>query len=228
MDFLQLIKKAQAEGADTLASPTFPFTPPGETPVTPPSTPEGKTILLQTDTTSVKVQDRITVRVYIDSDGSDITGFNINIDFDPEYFQAIDSDTGTTGVQVNYLDTTFEEVVNIRAEAAEDAETSIARTAAEIEFVALKTGTSEIKVVQTSSNMLSTSSVDILDSTNSINFNISAQAIEVDTNGDSQTPRIPDTGITDHASLVLASAGGLLLIIAGIYLRRITKGAKRQ
>jgi len=233
MNFLKLIQKAQAQGADTLAAPTFPFTPPGEPTPTPDPVTDGHTILLRTDSASIEAQDRITVRIYIDTDGSETSGFSVNIDFDPEYFQVIDSDEVVTGTQVNYIDTTFEDavntvnntsgIINLRAVAEEDNYSSLSRTVAEIEFIATKAGVSEIKIVQTSSNILSTSSVDVLDNVNSLNFNISAQSAQI-TPTDSTTPTlVPRTGISDHANLLFASTGGILLIITGLYLRKLAK-----
>ena len=239
MDFLQLIEKVRAQGSDTLAAPTFPFTPPGGSTVTPPPSSEGRNLLLQADSTSVKTQQRFKVRIFVDSDESEITGFSVNISFDPDYFRVIDSDTESNGVQVDYLDTTFDAtvntvnnengIINLRAEVEEADASSISRTVAEIELIALKTGTSEIEITQSNSNILSTSGVDVLDSTNSLNFNITAQTTQViPSDGSDETPLIPKTGITDQFDLLLATVGGILLIITGIYIRRISKREATQ
>jgi len=238
MDFLQLIQKVQAQGADTLAAPTFPFTPPGGSTVPPPSTDEGRNLLLQTDSTSVKTQQRFKVRIYVDSDESEITGFTVNITFDPDYFQVIDADTGTTGVQIDYLDSTFDTtvntvnndsgIINLRTEVEESQASSIARTVAEIELIAIKTGTSQIKITQSSSNILSTSGVDVLDNVNSLNFNITAQTTQEEPDDSDGTPIIPKTGITDQFDLLVALVGGVLLILTGIYIRKISKREAAQ
>jgi len=226
MDFLQLIQKVQAQGADTLAAPTFPFTPPGGSTVPPPSTDEGRNLLLQTDSTSVKTQQRFKVRIYVDSDESEITGFTVNITFDPDYFQVIDADTGTTGVQIDYLDSTFDTTVNT---VNNDSGIINLRTEVEeIELIAIKTGTSQIKITQSSSNILSTSGVDVLDNVNSLNFNITAQTTQEEPDDSDGTPIIPKTGITDQFDLLVALVGGVLLILTGIYIRKISKREAAQ
>jgi len=236
MNFLGLIQKAQATGADTLASPTFPYTPPG-TPVnnnTNPTT--GRNIILQSDTTSVKVQEEFKVRIYLDTKTSSIQSFSVNISFDPSYFQVVDSDSATDGVQIDYLDSTFSAktntannstgVISVRAEVESSAQaTTITRSVAEITFLPIKKGSSKITVVESNSNLSNTSGVDILDNTNSLTFSIDTQAIQPVTpsGGDTNNPDIPKTGFLDSASLITASIGGILLIATGIYIVRISK-----
>lgn len=234
MNILGLIEKVKAQGADTLASPTFPFTPPGGTPATPTTPSTGRNILLQTDTTSIKAQEKFTVRIYIDTNETEISGFTANISFDPDYFQVVDADSDTTGIQIDYLDTTFDAVINsanntsgiinLRAETEANQATSLSRTVAEIEFRAIKTGASEIEITQSSSNIISTSGVDVLDNVNSLSFNISAHTEEIiPTSSTTSHELIPKTGISDNINLLAASIGGLLLIITGIYIRKLSK-----
>ena len=178
------------------------------------------------------------MRIYVDSDESEITGFTVNITFDPDYFQVIDADTGTTGVQIDYLDSTFDTtvntvnndsgIINLRTEVEESQASSIARTVAEIELIAIKTGTSQIKITQSSSNILSTSGVDVLDNVNSLNFNITAQTTQEEPDDSDGTPIIPKTGITDQFDLLVALVGGVLLILTGIYIRKISKREAAQ
>lgn len=234
MNLLNLIEKAKAEGADVLASPTFPFSVPGSGSSTGTGTTvEGRSILLETDTTSVNSQQKFIVRIKVNSDETEISGFTVSVDFDPDYLQVVDADTSLTGTQIDYQDTTFEAAVNIvnntsglinlRAETEEGQTSSISRTVAEIEFVALEAGTSEVTITETNSNIISTSGVDVLDSTNSIKFNISTQAIDTTIDIEEEATSIPKTGISDNLDLLTASIGGILLITTGLYIRKLSK-----
>lgn len=228
MDFLDLIQKVKAQGADTLAAPTFPFTPPGGT--TPdPGNEEQNTITLQLDDTTVKVSDRFKVRVYINTTEENIKSFSVNISFNPNYLRVIDSDDTESGIQIDYIDTTFEDstneannttgIVNIRSEAS--SASGITRTVAEVEFLALKSGTSEISVIKANSNIVNSSGVDVLDETNAISLSIGSQSVIIPT--DSNPVIIPDTAIQDYSGLLLGAFGGLLLIFSGIYVTRLGK-----
>lgn len=243
-NFLGLIQQAQAAGADTLASPTFPYTPPGA-PVNNNTTPTaGRNIILQSDTTSVKVQTSFKVRIYIDTKTSSVQSFSANISFDPNYFQVVDADDSTDGVQIDYLDSTFTAttntvnnstgLINLHAEVSSSSQaTTLTRSVAEITFLPVKKGSSKITVVESNSNLMNTSSVDVLDNTNSLTFAIAAQTQQTqpttptNNNNNQGGTSIPATGFMDSASLITASIGGILLIATGIYIVRISRFTKR-
>lgn len=229
INFLNLIGQAKAQGADTIAAPTFPWTPPGGPPTPDPGDQDtGPKIALSTDNASVKVGDDFVVRVSVDTEET-ITGFSVSISYDPNFFLVIDSDEETEGVQVDYIDTSFipntnsvnseSGIINIRTETEEGQESSLSRTVAEIHLQARKAGTSEITINKENSNLLSTTGVDILNTANSLNINIAQKTVPIVTEEEPE-PYIPKTALTDHAGLILGSTGGFLLIIAGIYLNR--------
>lgn len=237
MNFLDLIQKVKAQGADTLAAPTFPFTPPGGT--SPPANgTKNHTILLQADSASLNVGDTVKVRIYISSTAENISSFSVNIAFDPEFVRVIDADETAAGVQIDYIDTTFRTqtntvnnstgIINIRAEAT--TASALTRTVAEIEFLALKSGTTEIEIITGNSNIVNTNGVDLLEEANAISLNISTTTEEPYPTQPPTTPSIPNTGIQDHPSLIIGAASGILLIIVGLYLNKIgsAKNHKKQ
>ncbi len=240
MDFLDLIQKARAEGADTVSAPTFPFTPPAGSGGSQQNNQNTNNILLQTDTVSINKQKRTIVRIYIDATENKISSFTISISFDPAFFQVLDSNTTESGTQINFLDSVFSEKTNtvnnstglITLQASVenmDQATTLARTIAEIEFIPLKEGASEIKIIEENSNLLNTSSVDILNSTNSINFNISSTNEQSSqNNGQNNTIYIPKTALNQDLKAILSITGGLLLISSGIYIIKLAKNGKNK
>ncbi len=225
MNFLQLIQKAKAQGADTLSAPTFPFNPPGQ-PVASP-TQNAPQIRLETDTVNVKTGDEIRVRVLIDTKGERITSYTVNIVYDPAFLRVIDADEVTGGVQINFLDETFAEslnqvnsstgIINLRANTTEAS--TVTRTVAEVEFMVIGTGTTEIEIVQSNSNLVNISGVDVLESTNTINLQIEAKTQQVVT---PTTPIIPSTSLKDHFGVAFTTLGAMLLV-AGLYLIKIIR-----
>lgn len=230
LNFLSLIQKAQAEGADSVAAPTFPFTVPGGGVVNPPATNEPG-ITLQTDSTNVEVGDEFKVKINVDSKTTNISGFTTSITFDPAFLVVLDSNTAEQGIQVDYLDTVFLPIANtvnnnsgiisLRSEAGENQQSTVNRTVAEIEFRAIKKGSSQIKVVEENSNILNVAGIDILSQTNALNINIASQT-NTGTNPP-PPPIIPKTGFADEAGILVMSISGILLITAGLYLSRVKK-----
>ena len=236
MDIRNLIQIAKAQGADTLASPTFPFNPPGGVVNPPVQTDDQHAITLATDKTQINTSENFRVRVTLDSQTEELGGFTITISFDPEYLKVLDSDLTVSGVQVDFIDTVYETTVNsannstgiitIKAEVPEGEETTLSRTVAEIEFTALKAGTSEVKMIQSSSSLVSTQGTDLLEETNSLNFNISTKTATDTTDGTTQPPGvIPKTGIYDNPAY-LSIFIGLLLVVIGIILTRTSSSEK--
>lgn len=234
MDFLDLIQQVKAQGADTLAAPTFPFTPPGGSTPPPSNNTNDHVILLQADDTSLKVGETTKVRIYISSTAENISSFTVNITFDPEYLKVIDADETATGTQVDYLDSTFKVqtnnvnnttgIINIQGKA--NTASAITRTVAEIEFTAVKSGNTEIEVIADNSNIVNTNGVDLLDQANSVSFSIGTSTEEPyqpqpQPSPQPGTPIIPNTGIQDYPGLIIGAAGGIVLIAAGIYLNKL-------
>ncbi len=239
MDFLDLIQKTKAEGMDSLASPTFPFTPPDNPNQGHNNTSDTNKIILETDSTSIQIQKRTIIRIYIDATEEKITSFTIGISFDPQFFQVIDSDTTEAGVQINYIEPIFNVTKNnvnnstgiitlqAKVENTEQAIT-LSRTIAEIELIPLKTGASEIKIIEENSNMLNTSSVNILSAVNSINFNINTNT-EQTTNTDNQnTIYIPKTALNQDTKAFLSILSGILLVVSGLFIVKTIKNVKNN
>ncbi|MBN1331449.1 hypothetical protein JW978_01020 [Candidatus Dojkabacteria bacterium] len=238
MDYLGLIQKVKAQGADTLASPTFPFNPPGGT-ITPTPTPvaDQNSITIETDSTQITTGENIKVRIAIDSQAEELGSFSITISFDPEYMKVLDSDLTLSGVQIDFIDSVFEATTNtannstgiitLKGEVAEGEETSLARTVAEIEFTALKAGTSEVKLIESSSSLVSTQGTDVLEETNSLNFNISLQTATTTNDTETTTITIPKTGIYDNPAY-LSILIGILLVAIGIILARTSSSEKTR
>ncbi len=233
MDFFNLISKAKAQGADTVSLPTFPFTPPGgSTPVTPAT--DKKIINVETDSTAVKVGADFRVRIKVETKDTKVSSFHVNISFDPNYLRVVDSDIAQSGIQVDFVDTVFKEelnnvnnttgIITVKGNIEADNATALSRTVAEIEFVAVKAGKSELKIIQDNSSLINTSGVDVLDEVNSINFNISTQTVIIDPADDDTPPVIiPNTGIPDYFGVIIGSLAGIILIISGIYIKRLPK-----
>lgn len=240
MNFLELIEKAKAQGADSLASPTFPFTPPGGVIPDPGDQPsaEATSVTMETNSNSVVAGETFRIRLIVDSQEDEIDNLTITISFDPDYFQVIDSDQTQNGTQVDFLDTALNEtansvnnttgIISLKAE-TEEVAASVTRTIAEIELTAIKSGTSEIKVLKSNSTLISPSGTDLLEDVNAINFNISTQSNQIDPSD--QDPiddgYIPKTGFYDDPAFLTIGLG-MLLIVVGIILTRISRGEKNH
>ncbi|MBD3279971.1 hypothetical protein GF389_00420 [Candidatus Dojkabacteria bacterium] len=241
MDILGLIQKVKAQGADSLASPTFPFDPPGEpaTPDTPDIDTETPSIKIEADSIQVTTGENFKIRIILNTQGEQVSSFTTTISFDPEYLAVLDSDQTLSGVQIDHIDTVYEATTNsannstgiitLKAEVPEGEETALSRTIAEIELTALKSGTSEVKVIQSSSSLVSTQGTDLLEETNSLNFNISTQSTPgtIDPQNQGTTGTIPKTGFYDNPAY-LSVLFGILLVVIGIILARTSASEKNQ
>ena len=241
MDFQHLITKVQAEGADTLASPTFPFTPPAGWEDNQQSSSDTNNIRLETDSTTVQVQKRIIVRIFIDATKDKISSFTVNVSFDPNLLQVIDSDTTESGIQINFLDSVFDVsknsvnnstgIITLQAKVENtDQATTLSRSVAEIEFIAIQPGASEVKIIKENSNLANSSSVDVLNSVNSINLNITSSTQENTQDNQSQenTIYIPKTALSQDMQAFLSILVGILLILSGLYVIKFIKDGKSK
>lgn len=89
--------------ADTLAQPTF-----GTLNVTPIDTVTGTRVDLESETTSVKVGDNITIKVFIQTGPSiGISQYRLVVEYDQNILSVIDQDTATLGTQIKNTNPNF-------------------------------------------------------------------------------------------------------------------------
>lgn len=224
MDLLQI---AKALGADDISSPTIPFVKPsgGITPY--PTDITGASISLKTDVVRLKKDEKAIVKVVVFSDGKEVKSFKLNIVYNPTLFKITDADTTKTGVQIDYVNTFFEEKVNKVDETSGIIELSVESTGsatitnreiALFEVKALKDGVGEFKLIKSESEMIDISSVDILAGVNSISITIGDQYVTPSPSQVVPSYETPKTALeADSFSAIIL---GLVFIATGYYLYR--------
>lgn len=244
MDFFLRRVHAQVDG---VASPTIPFAPPGTvTPTTSgPSSPVvGPSISLNTDITNLNVGEKATIEIVIDTQLQPINQYSVQILFNPENLRVIDSDDSTDTVDIDFLDTFFDPVINevsqqqgiitLSAENPVGSSSITDRVVAQFEVEALKAGFTELTFNSQNTMLLDASSVDILQSTNTVEFVIAGGAEVTPTmiTGEptvtvlpsSSIPlpsRTPDTALPDNFQGAIALIMGVILMSAGGYIYRL-------
>lgn len=220
---MNIIGKVYAqEDVDTVAAPTFPFTPPFETP-TPTPTTEGAKITLNTSDATLKVGDKTTVTIRVESDDVEIKAYKVVISYDPTKLRVIDKDTQTSGTQVSFTDTFFTDTANLASEQIGTIEVTattpssavtVNRNVADIEFEARATGTVTLEIIEEQSSLTDTNDANALESTVPLVITIAGDST---TPTGTPTPVLPKSGIFDE-SPILTGIVGVLLVITGIVL----------
>lgn len=226
MDFLRVHAQEVDNDVDTLAAPTFPFTPPLEDPDPLAATGE---IILDSEKAVFEIGEAFTLTVRIESGELELTEYNIVISYDPTLLQITDEDSTTSGIQVNYTDTFFTEDVNLASTQLGTIQISgstptsgvtVNRNVAQIEFTTLKAGTDTLEVVENQSS-LADGKTDLLGTTIPLVITVTGEAEEP---GDVIIPPvIPKSGIFDGMPLISGILGFLLVaigIILGIKYRK--------
>jgi len=236
---MDLITIAKAQGADEIASPTIPFTPPtGGTAVPSVSVvPTGPRISLESFSTSVAVGQKIKVSVIIDTQGTPIKEFTFQVTFDPLLWQIIDTDPATSNIEITYKDTYFLAktnsasqalgTINVNGSTEQEPRSVTNRIVAEFELQALRTGFAQINLVKENSLLVNANSLDILQSTNNLSITITEIGVTI-SGVPSGTPGVlpsktPDTALIDDLAQPSSILIGAFLIAAGFYLLRRRK-----
>lgn len=220
---MDLLGKVYAQDdVDTLAAPTFPFTPPFETP-TPTPTTDGAKITLNTSDATLKVGEKTTVTVRVESDDVEIKAYKVVISYDPTKLRVTDKDAQISGTQVTFTDTFFNDTKNLASEqvgtieitaATPSSAVTVNRNVADIEFEARATGTVTLEVIKDQSSLTDASDANALESTVPLVITISGDST---TPGGTPTPGLPKSGILDE-SPILTGIVGVLLVVTGIIL----------
>lgn len=245
MDFFLRRVHAQVDG---VASPTIPFAPPGNvTPTTAgPTTPViGPSISLNTDVTNLNVGEKATIEVVIDTQLQPINQYSVQILFNPENLRVLDFDDSTDTIDIDFLDTFFDPVINevsqqqgiitLSAENPVGSSSITDRVVAQFEVEALKAGFTELTFNEQNTMLLDASSVDILQSTNTVEFVVAGGAdvpptiVTTDQPAISVIPtssillpsRTPDTALPDNLQGPIALVLGVILMAAGGYIYRL-------
>jgi hypothetical protein len=252
MDFFT---KVYAYEPDEVAKPTIPFTPPSLTitPAVSPTTgftntptPIGPRIYLETPKAQVGINEKLLVQVRIDTNGKAIKSFKFNIKFDPQYFQITDSDTTIPNVQISYKDTFFVSQLNevdtatgsitVSGSTEEGTATISGRNVAEFELTSLKEGFTQIQIQQAFSSLLDSNNTDLLKEVKSISITIATNPIPTITTSTATTitptvivsGTLPRNGIFDEIGAANAFITGALLIVAGAFMFRLQRHAKKK
>ncbi|MBN1915836.1 hypothetical protein JW796_02455 [Candidatus Dojkabacteria bacterium] len=220
---MNLLDKVYAQSnLDTLAAPTFPFTPPFEE-QPPATTTDGAKISLNTSKATLKVGEKTTVTIRVESDDIEINTYKIVISYDPTKLGVIDKDAQTSGTQISFTDTYFTDNANLASEQIGTIEiaattpssaVTVNRNVADIEFEGRATGTVTLEIMDEHSS---------LTGTNNTNIPASTVPLVITITGDTTTPTIiptpglPKSGILDE-SPVLTGIVGILLVMTGIML----------
>lgn len=230
---------------DGVASPTIPFTPPGNmtpTPVGPSTIVTGPSITLSSESTILQIGEKAKIQITIDTQLQPISQYSIQILFSPEYLKIVDFDDSTDTIEIDFRDTFFDSTINevsqqqgiltLSAENPVGSSSITNRVVAEIEVEALKAGFAEVSVGRENSNLLSPNSTDLLQSTSNAEFVIGGGGGPItDTPIVSQNPnftiaptseialpsKTPDTAITDNLRAPAALILGVFLISMGSY-----------
>lgn len=244
MDLFKPVKVfAQVDG---VASPTIPFTAPGQvtpTTLTPTTSETGPSISLVADQTTMNVGDTVLIQVVIDTDLQPISSYTIQLLYSPEFLEVLDLDDSTDVVETDFLDTFFDPLINevsqaqgiitIQAENPAGSNSITDRVVAEFEVEALKAGFADITFGEENTALTTANSEDILQTTNSVDLVISGE-VEPTTaptplpnqtvTPTSEIPlptQIPQTDIPDNLRTPLALVAGVLLISLGTYIYKL-------
>ena len=244
---MNLIRKVYAQ-VDGVASPTIPFTRPGDTQPTAAPRPtdpviSGPTISLTAEKTELLVGERTKVQIIIDTELQPISQYAIQLLYSPEYLRVIDFDVTTETIEVDFRDTFFDPTINevsqqqgiitISAENPVGSSSITNRVIAEIEIEALRTGFAEISYGEQNTMLLNASSIDILQSKNDVAFVIGGEGMP--TNVTTSPPqltvqptssilvpdRTPDTALSDDLKAPIALLLGILLVSTGSYIYKL-------
>ena len=232
---MNIFQIAQALGGDDLTSPTIPFTGPvGPTSPVPTTGLGGPSILLQSNIVTLKKGEQAKVEVVIFTDSKEINGFKFKITYNPAILKVIDADTATTGTQITYQNTFFNQKSNsvsssgeilFEAKATEGVSTITKRVTAFFNVEAIEDGASTLSVVKADSALIDATGADILQSVNSITMNVASEVVTITVtsppnNSVTPSPSVvtPRTGLIDDLGYTNAIIIGTLLIISGIYL----------
>lgn len=244
MDLFKPIKVfAQVDG---VASPTIPFTAPGEvtpTVVVPTATDAGPSITLNADTTTLNVGDTVLVEVVIDTNLQPINAYTIQILYNPELAEVVDFDDTTDLIETDFLDTFFDPLINevsqsqgiitIQAENPAGSSSITDRIVATFEVEAIKTGFVDFTFGEENTSLTTSGSENILQSTNSLDFVISGEAeptaVTTQVPGQTVSPtseipfpsQTPQTALPDGLRTPVALVAGVLLISLGTYIYRL-------
>jgi len=200
------------------SEPTFPYDGPFEDPGT--ITPQDKAnVTLSANTSTLQISGSVTCDLAIASGNNDVQAYSIQISYDPSILEVLDTNTTTSGVQINFLDT-FATVqtnsadntggtVTLVATVSGTAQT-INKTIAQVTFRAKSTGTSVVSINKAQSSITGDTGTDILGSTTRLNFTVTGQT--------TTTPGgpLPPSGISDTLAVFGSFFSGLLLLYIGI------------
>lgn len=245
MNFFLRRVYAQVDG---VASPTIPFTAPGNatpTPVIGPSDPAtGPSISLNSEVTNLNVGERAQIEVVIDTQLQPISQYSIQILFNPERLRVVDFNPDTDIIEVDFQDTFFDSIINevskqqgiitISAENPAGSASITGRTVAVFEVEALNAGFAELTFEKQNTMLLNSSSVDVLATTNTVEFVVGGTGGEttpvatpqpettiLPTSSIPLPSRTPDTALPDNLRAPSALILGVILVVAGSYLYKL-------
>jgi hypothetical protein len=261
MDFFDTVHAQDVEvQADEVAKATIPFTGPSEptptgfnitgTPnvtitgtivVTPTTEVVDPMISLETPQTQIASNEKVKVKITINTAGKNIKSFAFTVNYDPEFFKIVDSDTDTPNVQITFNDTFFISQLNevdtstgtitIGAASEEGTAQISGRAVAEFELISLKEGVTQVSLDIQNSSLLDANNADLLKKTSApIDFAISSIPITIAPTVPHLTPtgKLPKNGIFDGLGAGNALISGVLLVSVGIYLYKLQRNAQKK
>ncbi len=246
---LSLLPKIAAQSS-TIARPTFvtdiepkqsgqvtppPTQPPAnQPPASFPATPltGDAQITLESASSRFSTGRNFIIQLRVNTKGEKVKSYTAVISFDPQKLEIIDKNTSISGVQVEYNGsfTLTENAANntqgsVRLRAENTTATSFNQLVGALTFRAKTTGQTTISVNKTSSSVVDTASVNLLDSVNSLTINVTQ------TGDDSEvltpTTPLPIGGLNELPKSDLPFSGilflgvGVIFVYLGLLGRRI-------
>lgn len=203
------------------SEPTFPYEGPFEGPDEGPSpTPSGQAaVKLSSSVSTLQVGGTATCDLSLESGEEEIQDYSIQITYDPDVLEVIDTNLTSSGIQINFLDSFSEEqtnnadntngVITLSASVTSGGE-SINRRIAQVTFRAKQIGTSIISINKTESSVKDTTDENIIGATTSLNYTVTGQTTTT------SQQQLPSSGISDSIASLGSIFAGILMLYIGV------------
>lgn len=195
-------------------------------------------ISILTDSSSFPVGGEFSLNIKVAAGDTEVASYTVKLEYNSQIFSVVDADAEVSGTQVEFLDTTFNEVTNevntttgtILIKGEIGTPVTIDKVVAKVKFKSQQPGAAEIKVVKAESSIVDDTSANILETANGLSINVGqtigqpSQIID-----DPLTPvsspisdvkKLPDSNLPFAGILYMAL--GIALIAIGIQAKRLT------
>lgn len=207
------------------AEPTFPYEGPFEE--TNPEPSENAIIKLSSNYSQLEINKNFSIDIEINSGNQKVKSYALTITFNPQILEVIDSDSFTSGIQINFTDT-FSTVgtnsvnnstgkITITASVNGEA-TTINRRIGQINLRTKAVGTSIVSIDKSLSNVTSRAGANIIGSTTSLNFTVTGQSgiITPTTTTTQKNATLPSSGFFDNLASISVVTIGIIMVYIGV------------